>query len=137
MPAIYGPGERTPRLLPNSLAKVARNERPVIQGDGGDLRDQLYVDDAAHAVALAIEKDVVGIFNVADGVPHSVSEVARTAMRVAGMSGDPESAPRAKPRRDYHMSIERARRELGFAARVTLEEGMRRQLEAMRESLAR
>jgi UDP-glucose 4-epimerase len=132
LPAIYGPGERTSRLLPNALAKVARGERPVVQGDGGDLRDQVYVEDAAYAVALALEKDSSGIFNVADGVPHSVFEVARTAMRLAGMTGDPEMAPRAKPRRDYHLSIERAQRELGFSARVTLEEGMRRQLEAIR-----
>jgi UDP-glucose 4-epimerase len=132
MPAIYGPGEKTPRLLPSCLAKVARGERPVIEGDGGDLRDQLYFDDAALAVALAVEKDVGGIFNVADGSPHSVAEVARTAMRVAGMAGEPDVAPRKKPRFDYHMSVARAARDLGFTAQVTLEEGMRRQLESMR-----
>ena len=132
MPAIYGPGERTPRLLPSCLAKVARGERPVIEGDGGDLRDQLYVDDAALAIALALEKDVTGIFNVADGAAHSVAEVARTAMKVAGLSGEPDVAERKKPRRDYHMSIARAARELGFAAQVTLEEGMRRQLASLR-----
>lgn len=132
MPAIYGPGERTPRLLPNCLAKVARGERPVIEGDGGDLRDQLYVDDAARAIALALEKDASGIFNVADGAEHSVAEVARTAMKIAGMSGEPDVGPRRKPRLDYHMSIAKAARELGFAAQVTLEQGMRRQLETLR-----
>lgn len=132
MPAIYGPGEDTPRLLPNCLAKVARGERPVIEGDGGDLRDQLFVDDAALAVALALEKDASGIFNVADGAAHSVAEVAKTAMKVAGLDGEPEVAPRKKPRLDYHMSIARAARELGFVAQVTLEEGMRRQLGSLR-----
>jgi UDP-glucose 4-epimerase len=133
MPAVYGPGEKTPRLLPNCLAKVARGERPVIEGDGGDLRDQLYVEDAARALVLALEKeDASGIYNVADGAAHSVADVARTAMKVAGMSGEPEVAERRKPRLDYHMSIAKAVRELGFRAEVTLEEGMRRQLEAMR-----
>lgn len=132
MPAIYGPGEETPRLLPNCLARVARGERPVVEGDGGDLRDQLYVDDAALAIALALEKDASGILNVADGAAHSVSEVARTAMRIAGMAGEPEIAPRKKPRVDFHMSIERATRELSFAPEVSLEEGMRRQLESLR-----
>lgn len=132
MPAVYGPGEHTPRLLPSCLAKVARGERPVVEGDGEDLRDQLYVDDAAFAIALALEKDVSGIFNVADGREHSVAEVARTAMKVAGMGGEPEVASRRKPRLDYHMSIAKAERELGFAAQVTLEEGMRRQLESLR-----
>lgn len=133
MPAIYGPGEKTPRLLPNCLAKVARGERPVIEGDGGDLRDQLYVDDAALALALALEKDSAhGIFNVADGKEHSVAEIARLAMKVAGMTGEPDVTDRKKPRLDYHMSIAKAERELGFRAEVSLEEGMRRQLETLR-----
>jgi UDP-glucose 4-epimerase len=133
MPAIYGPGEKTPRLLPNCLAKVARGERPVIEGDGGDLRDQLYVDDAALAVALALEADAAhGIYNVADGKEHSVAEIAKTAMKVAGMSGEPDASERKKPRLDYHMSIAKAERELGFKPNVTLEDGMRRQLAALR-----
>ena len=132
MPAIYGPGEKTPRLLPNCLAKVAKGERPVIEGDGEDLRDQLYVDDAALAIAFALEKDASGIFNIADGERHSVAEVARTALKVAGMSGEPDVVPRRKPRLDYHMNIAKAARELGFSAQVALEDGMRRQLDTLR-----
>ncbi len=135
MPAVYGPGEKTPRLLPSCLAKVARGERPVIEGDGEDLRDQLHVRDAALALRLAVEKDVEGIFNVADGREHSVAEVARTAMKVAGLSGEPERAPRKKPRLDYHMSIARAEKALGFTPRVALEEGMREQLEWLKKRL--
>jgi nucleoside-diphosphate-sugar epimerase len=48
------------------------------------------------------------------------------------MSGDPELAPRRKARLDYHMSVAKAARELGFAAQVALEDGMRRQLAAIR-----
>ena len=133
MPAVYGPGEKTPRLLPSCLGKVARGERPVVEGDGGDLRDQLYVDDAAKAIALAIETEsATGIFNVADGEPHSVAEIARLAMKVAGMGGDPATAERKKPRLDFHMSIATARRELGFVPDIAIEEGMRRQLASIR-----
>jgi UDP-glucose 4-epimerase len=133
MPAIYGPGEKTPRLLPNCLSKVARGLRPVIEGDGGDLRDQLYVDDAALAIALALEEEGArGIYNVADGEEHSVAEIARLAMKVAGMTGEPEVTERKKPRLDYHMDIKKAGYELSFAPKVSLEEGMRRQLETLR-----
>ena len=129
MPAVYGPGEHTPRALPLFLRAVARGDTPVVHGDGGDARDLLYVDDAARAVALAVERDVRGIFNVADGERHTIDEIARIAMRVAGMSGEPSYSARAKARLDYHMSIERARRELGFSPRVTLEQGMSLQWE--------
>ncbi|MCB9591398.1 MAG: NAD-dependent epimerase/dehydratase family protein [Sandaracinaceae bacterium] len=127
MPAIYGPGERTPRALPNFLAQVAMGERPVVFGDGEDLRDQLHVDDAARAVLCALERGE-GVYQVADGQPHSILEIAQTAMRVAGIDGEPERQERVKERRDFHMDITKARAELGFEPQVTLEDGMREQL---------
>jgi UDP-glucose 4-epimerase len=134
MPAVYGPGEKTVRLLPACLAAVARGEPPTIYGTGGDMRDQLYVDDAAAAVVDALAASAHGVFNVTDGETHSVAEIARCAMAVAGIPGEPRREPRAKPRLDYHLNIERARRELGFLPRVSLREGMARQLEWLRAS---
>jgi nucleoside-diphosphate-sugar epimerase len=133
-PAVYGPGERTPRALPNFLRSVARAERPQIHGDGADLRDQIHVRDAALAIDCAIESAASGIYNVADGEPHSIRELAETALRVAGMAGEPELLPRQKPRMDFHMNIDRARAELGFRPTVRLEDGMREQLEWLRSA---
>lgn len=132
MPAVYGPGELTARALPNFLLQVARGERPRVFGTGRDLRDQLHGRDAAFAIERALESDASGIFNVADGLPHSILELAQTALQVAGMSGEPEQAPSDKPSYDFHMSIDKARRELGFEARVALAEGMAEQLSWLR-----
>ncbi len=134
MPAIYGPGEKTPRALPNFLKAVARGERPKIQGDGGDLRDQLHAADAANAIRLAVERPANGIFNVADGERHSIEELARLALELGGLPGKPDQSERVKPRRDYHMSIDKARRELGFAPSVSLRAGMSEQLDWLRSS---
>lgn len=134
MPAIYGPGEKTPRALPNFLAAVARGQRPTIQGDGGDLRDQLHAADAARALLLALERPAHGIFNVADGERHSIGELARLAIELGGLGGEPERRERVKVRRDYHMSIDKARRELGFTPGVRLREGMAEQLAWLRSA---
>lgn len=135
MPAIYGPGETTARALPNFLRAVAAGKRPTIAGDGADTRDQLHVRDAALAIELALAHGGSGIFNIADGEAHSIAELARTALAVAGLEGEPEVVPRQKERRDYHMSIELATRELGFRPQVRLADGMREQLEWLRSSL--
>ena len=132
MPAIYGPGEKTPRALPNFLKSVARGDRPRIQGDGGDLRDQLHVADAALALQLALERPAHGIFNIADGERHSIQDLARLALELGGLSGEPDRHERVKPRRDFHMSIDKARRELGFAPTVSLRTGMAEQLAWLR-----
>lgn len=128
MPALYGPGEVTSRALPNFLRAVARGERPVVAGDGADTRDQLHVRDAALAVELAILYGGSGIFNVADGEAHTILGLARAALEVAGVNGEPLVVPRQKERRDYHMSTELAARELGFRPQVRLADGMREQL---------
>jgi len=128
MPAIYGPGEKTPRALPNFLKAVARGERPSIHGDGEDLRDQLHATDAARAIGLALERPAHGIFNLADGERHSIEQLARLALEVGEVAGEPERRERVKPRRDFHMSIDKARRELGFAPSVDLRAGMAEQL---------
>ena len=132
LPAIYGPGERTPRALPNFLRAVADGARPGIHGDGADLRDQIHARDAANAIALAVGGTAEGIFNVADGEPHSIAELAGTAIEVAGIGGKPEFSPRQKPRRDFHMRIAKARAELGFAPEVALRDGMAEQLAGLR-----
>lgn len=134
MPAIYGPGEKTPRALPNFLGAVARGELPTLQGDGSDLRDQLHVADAAHAILLAARGEAQGIFNISDGRGHAIRELAEVALKAANIPGSPRQVERAKPRRDYHMSIEKARRELGFEPQVTLELGMAEQLAWLRSA---
>jgi nucleoside-diphosphate-sugar epimerase len=135
MPTIYGPGEKTPRALPNFLKSVARRDRPRIQGDGGDLRDQLHVADAALALKLALETQAHGIFNVADGERHSIEDLARVALELGGLSGEPDRFERVKPRRDFHMSIDKARRELGFVPTMSLRAGMAEQLAWLRSGL--
>jgi nucleoside-diphosphate-sugar epimerase len=132
MPAIYGPGEHVSRALPNFLRSVARGERPKIYGDGQDLRDQLHAADAALGVECALASRRSGAYNLADGTPHSVLSLARAALAVAGLGGEPELLPAQKKRFDFHMSIAKARSELGFEPRVPLAEGMAEQLRWLR-----
>ncbi len=130
LPAIYGPGEHTPRALPNFLKQVASGTRPVIQGDGSDLRDEVHARDAARAILCALTSREGGIFNISDGQSHTIRELASTALEVSGMPGQPTFAPAAKPKRDYHMVIDRARTVLGYEPSVTLRDGMREQYQA-------
>ena len=136
LPAIYGPGERVARALPNFLRRVAAGERPVIHGDGGDQRDQIHARDAARAIACALAGGATGAYNVSDGVPHAIVDLARTALAVAGLGGEPERRPAEKPRLDFHMRIDKAHRELAFTPAVTLNDGMAEQLAWLRAARA-
>jgi nucleoside-diphosphate-sugar epimerase len=132
MPAIYGVGEHTARALPNFLRAVRQGDVPTIHGDGEDQRDLLHVRDAAQAIDRALHSGASGVFNVSDGEAHTIAALAQAALTAAGMTATPKQLPREKPRRDYHMSIEKARRELGFAPSVKLLDGMIEQLAWLR-----
>lgn len=131
---VYGPRmDRTgayTEVFIRWLEAARRNEPPVIHGDGSASMDCVFVDDVARANLLALESDRPDdVYNVASGVETSLLELWRTIQEVTGAQelSPTHAAPRKVnpvPRRLG--DPERAWRELGFRARVTLAEGMRR-----------
>src|SRR5690606_11644674 len=107
-----------------------RGERPRIFGDGTQTMDFVFVEDVARANILAARSDVADeVFNVASGVETSLLDLLRTLLRVVGREEvEPEFLPprtvNPVPRR--LADVRKAKRLLGFEARVSLEDGLRR-----------
>jgi UDP-glucose 4-epimerase len=106
-----------------------------IHGDGTQVRDFVYVDDAVtalrRAMRLAVPREPL-VFNVCTGTGTRIGELARIIAQVRGVP----FAPRYVPSRigDVQVSIgdpRRARRGLGFSAKVDLAQGLARTLAAM------
>jgi dTDP-L-rhamnose 4-epimerase len=133
---VYGP--RLPVDTPYAgVASLFRtrlldSKPPLVFEDGGQTRDFVHVTDVAraNAVALSSPDSATGepglrAYNVASGRPVTILELARGL--AATMRG-PEPAVVARYRlgdvRHVVACPERARRELGFHAAVTLEEGL-------------
>jgi UDP-glucose 4-epimerase len=134
---IYGPGDHLKRAVGNFVRAAARGGDLVIYGDGLDLRDLVYVKDAAEAVVQAIQKRFSCVLNIASGTGYSIKQVADTVLRVARVENlFPRlmHQERLKPRMDYVMRIDSARKILGWQASTSLEEGIRAQLKWMKES---
>ena len=134
MPAVYGPGDAVARALGNFVRAAAANEPLSIHGDGGDLRDLLYVSDAAEAIAIALSRRSRGVYNVGSGRGYSIREMAEAVCRVAGRASHINWHPRARERVDYVLSSVKARAELGWEPRVGLDAGIRAQLDWVRRS---
>jgi UDP-glucose 4-epimerase len=125
---VYGP-----RQDPHGEAGVvaiflgahARGEQAKIFGDGHQTRDYVYVGDVARATTSAVGQDA-GVFNVGSGRETSVVEVYDLCAQVAGSDTPAEHAPaRLGELQRSSLSTELAARELGFAAMVELEDGLR------------
>jgi nucleoside-diphosphate-sugar epimerase len=141
---VYGPrmdvyGAYTEVLI-RWMERIARGQPPLIFGDGTQTMDFVHVEDVARANVLAAKADLSDeVCNVASGVETSLNELASALLRVMGSDLQPEYGPERKvnpvPRRLADVS--RARRLLGFEARVPLEAGLRNLVTWWREERLR
>jgi GDP-L-fucose synthase len=134
---LYGPRDNfdllTSHVIPALIRKIEEAQRRgadevVIWGDGTPTREFLYVEDAAEAVVLAAERyDSSEPMNLGCGREIAIAELARLIAELLGYRGRfvfDTSRPNGQPRRG--LDVSRAERHLGWRARTSLEEGLRR-----------
>jgi nucleoside-diphosphate-sugar epimerase len=123
-------------LIVNTMFAAAMSGEPVRVDNPEIWRPILGIGDATQACMRAVEVDpaVSGVFNVASG-NHTVGEIAEHVRRgVERLTGHavPVSLRRVPDGRDYRVSIDRARADLGFRPREDVE-GIVRELAAHRD----
>ena len=132
---VYGPRQRPDMAFARFARALERGEPLVVYGDGEQSRDFTYVADAVDAAVLAATAEgAEGVYNVGGG------SVCRLREAIALLAEAAEQPARVEHReaapgdvRDTSADTSRARGELGFAPRVGLAEGLRRQLEWVRD----
>lgn len=122
--------------IPKFIRALLRNEPPVVHGDGLQTRDFTYVSNAVQAVqrALAAPSALAGeVYNIAYGdtcdLLALLEKLQQRLARIDPRMGeiDPEHAP-ARPGdvRASHADISKAREQLGYAPRFSVDEGLDR-----------
>ena len=132
---VYGPGQ-DPRsqyaaVVPRFVMACLTGTRPVIYGDGEQVRDFTFVDDVVEANLLASRMPEAAkgrVINVAGGrPPMSVNGLLAAVARAAGTTPDPiHEPPRAGDIRRSQADITMARTLLGFEPTIDVDEGVRR-----------
>ena len=76
---VYGPRQNPhgeAGVVAIFLNKMLKGEQPIINGDGDQTRDYVYVEDVVKANILALENiDKVGIYNVGTSIEISVNDL--------------------------------------------------------------
>lgn len=99
--------------------------------DAGPRRDFTHVDDAARGICLALESSGIPryrAYNIATGQGTSLTDLARSVVELSGSRSKLQLSAAAWSGGDLIADITRARRDLGYAPRVELREGLRRLL---------
>ncbi len=126
---VYGPRQRADGeagVVARFAAAMAQGQPVVIDGDGEQTRDFVFVSDVAAAVAAALGSDLAGPVNIGTGVGTSVNQLFALLASIAGYSQAPVHGP-ARPGdiRQSVLSQDRASRSLGWAAQTGLEEALK------------
>lgn len=128
---VYGPRQR-PDMALARFAAAARGNRPMTRyGDGEQRRDFTEVGDIVAGFIAALNQPPVAgrfaVYNLGSGAPRSVNELIAIVQSAAASNVPVETAPEQPG--DVPLTfadIAAARRELGFAPRMTLEAGVAR-----------
>jgi len=129
--SVYGPGERSKGRFANLVSQfmwdLQEERSPVIYGDGSQTRDFVYVKDVVDACLLAAESGKSGVFNVGTGKSHSINEMLEKVMAHVGKHLEPVHVD--IPISNYVMHTQadtkKAKRELGFSAKHSLDDGLK------------
>ena len=126
------PGSPYSGVISLFIEALVQGRPPLVLGDGLQTRDFTYVGDVVAGVLAAAEAPRVAgeVINVAAGGRISLLDLVRTLQGILDRQIEPTFGPaREGDVRDSQADITKAKRLLGFAASVSLEEGLRRTVE--------
>jgi UDP-glucose 4-epimerase len=130
-PNVYGP-----RQDPHGEAGVVAifagqmlsGDEVVINGDGNQERDFVFVSDCARANVLALSEDVPrGIYNIGTSKGSTVNEIFAHLKEITGFARDPVHGPaKLGETRRIFLSAERAESEMGWEPSISFKDGLKK-----------
>jgi dTDP-glucose 4,6-dehydratase len=126
------------RALPNMLKQALLGQALTVYGDGKQTRSFCYVDDLIDGVVRLLHSDEHLPVNIGNPVEMTLLEFAAQINRVVGNRGGITFVPEARSERDPQRrqpDITRAHEKLGWAPRVSLEDGLQRTIPYFKQEL--
>lgn len=133
---VYGKG-MTSRNVIEAFVDNALNDKPLVLQAGGEQKKQFtHVKDISQANVLALKKNIKnGTFNVAGERPVAVRELAEIVKSYIETAElvieEKRTGDIVAP--DLHISIEKAKKELGYIPGIPIEEGVKEYVDWKRE----
>ncbi len=127
---VYGPrqyaGMGYRSVIVKTFERLLAGQAPVIHGDGEQVFDYVYVDDAVRATVNAMVHPADGLcVNVGSGAGISINRLMALMQEVAGTSFEPEHlAPDSTARSSRVARVEQARKSLGWTVEIDITEGL-------------
>ena len=136
---VYGPRqdpEGEAEVVSIFIQKMLHREQAVVNGNGRQTRDFVFVEDVVEANLMALGPEVQGIYNVGTGVETSVNDlfhllVELTKSELKEVHGPAKKGEQARSVLDST----KIRTEMGWEPKFDLREGLRETVEFFREQI--
>lgn len=132
----YGPRQNSEgslaAIIPLTAKRIKDGLSPIIEGDGEQTRDFIYVEDTVRAFIMAYEnvKSRGEIINLGSGYDISINKLMKTICDYMGHTKEWEKRPeRTSDVRNLCACSKKAKELLGFEPKISFEEGIKRTLD--------
>jgi nucleoside-diphosphate-sugar epimerase len=124
---VYGPRQRPDMAFHRFIRSGLRRQPIEVFGDGNQTRDFTYIADVVQVTRDAAESGVPGaVYNVGGGARWALRDILGAIERVLDTSLEIENRPAAAGDvRDTYADTTDARRDLQFAPKTAVEQGLR------------
>lgn len=129
----YGPRQSTggeSGIVALFSGMLLNNRQPVINGDGNQSRDYVYVEDIVKANVLAIDSTTEKIYNIGTGIETTVNYIFNKLNEITGTSFKEVHGPaKIGEQRRSVLSYERINKELNWTPETNIESGLKQTFE--------
>ncbi len=134
---VYGP-RQNPHGEAGVVAifslKLLRGEKPVINGDGMQVRDYVFVEDVARVNVKAIDSDISGSYNIGTGIQTNVIQIFEKIKEVTSSSLEARHGPaKTGEQKISCLDCTKAYQILGWKPEFDLTKGMKKTVEFFRK----
>ncbi|BFU94216.1 MAG: putative UDP-glucose 4-epimerase [Nitrospira sp.] len=133
---VYGPRqdpEGEAGVVAIFIQKLLNNEQPVINGNGRQTRDFVFVEDVVEANLAVMGQETAGTYNVGTGVETSINDLFRILVQHTGSTCKELHGPAKKGEQARSViDASKLRHELSWEPKMSLSDGLKRTVDYFR-----
>jgi len=146
LPTVFGPGDRFAEdshvmgALVGKFVRATRDGADSVEvwGDGRQEREFAFIDDVVDGIIAVSERSKQPVLNLGCGRAHSIAAIVEEIRKASGFQGRVRyNEQRFVGVKRRLLDVSKIRRELGWNAATSLEEGIRRTVHWYADSLER
>jgi len=126
---VYGPRQNSKGeagVIAIFCDKMLLKKQPIINGDGNQTRDFIFVDDVVEANISAMKSDRIDVYNIGTGQEVDINTIFRTLNKMIGNNCKEIHIPsRSGEQRRSSLDSNKAKKELGWEPKMGLDTGLK------------